>query len=213
MNPIPIGKIPFKRPPIERQADYRLEERGCHLKDERDQADLEEGQRKPLLEHRIERRRQRLHHVVEHMGTAQGEDDPDRSRFGASPRFGARIGVCRNCGHVIDPGAARPSGALKHGPPQRPWLKRRPSLLSLRRPAVNSRKATAADATSHKTVTLGATRKRKSAERRRFGTVRRAYLGARTIVICRPSIDGSASTLAIGAVSALTRWRSLKPMS
>jgi hypothetical protein len=39
------------------------------------------------------------------------------------------------------------------------------------------------------------------------------YFGASTMVIWRPSIKGSASTLAIGAVSALTRCRSLKPIS
>ena len=33
----------------------------------------------------------------------------------------------------------------------------------------------------------------------------RHYLGANTMVICRPSIDGSASTLAMGAVSVFTR--------
>lgn len=41
----------------------------------------------------------------------------------------------------------------------------------------------------------------------------RRYLGASTIVIWRPSMEGSDSTLAIGAVSVRTRCRTRKPIS
>jgi hypothetical protein len=47
----------------------------------------------------------------------------------------------------------------------------------------------------------------------RFVAGWRPYFGASTITIWRPSINGSASTLAIGAVSVFTRWSSRKPMS
>jgi hypothetical protein len=46
-------------------ADDRLEQRGDQLIGERDKPDLAEIEMEAGLEHRIDRRQQRLHHVVQ----------------------------------------------------------------------------------------------------------------------------------------------------
>ncbi len=73
----------IQRPLVQAHPDQRLKERGGELEDEGDEADLEEAQREPLMEDRIERRRERLHHVVEHMRGAERDQDADRRRLGA----------------------------------------------------------------------------------------------------------------------------------
>ena len=75
---MPTGRIPFTGRRSSREADQRLQERGGDLEDEGDDADLEEAQRRLAAEHRIERRRQRLHRVVEHVRGAERGDDADR---------------------------------------------------------------------------------------------------------------------------------------
>ena len=57
------------------EPDQRLQQRGGELEREGDQADLGEIQRERGLEHRIHRRQQRLHHVVEQVAEADGEQD------------------------------------------------------------------------------------------------------------------------------------------
>ena len=71
---------PVHRPPVGRVADEGLQQRGGDLEDERDHADLEEAQAELAAEHRIERRRQRLHDVVEHVRSAERRDHADRGR-------------------------------------------------------------------------------------------------------------------------------------
>ena len=59
------GREPEHRPLVGDEADRRLQERGGHLEDEVQEADLGEGERVVLLKHRIDRRQQRLDGVVE----------------------------------------------------------------------------------------------------------------------------------------------------
>ncbi len=61
------------RAAVGEEADERLQQRGGELKGEGDQPGLEERQRQLIAKHRIERRGERLHHVVEHMRAAGGE--------------------------------------------------------------------------------------------------------------------------------------------
>ena len=58
--------------------DQRLQQRRGDLEHQRDDPGLEEGERKLVAKHRVERRRQRLHHVVEHVRGADGEQDAER---------------------------------------------------------------------------------------------------------------------------------------
>ena len=60
------------------EPDQRLEQRRRELEGEGDEADLREIQREVGLEHRVHRRQQRLHHVVEQMAEADGEQDGER---------------------------------------------------------------------------------------------------------------------------------------
>ena len=52
-----------------------LQERRGHLEDQRDEADLGEREAEFLLEKRIDRRNDRLHHVVEQMRGADHQQD------------------------------------------------------------------------------------------------------------------------------------------
>ena len=63
------------RPPIGVEADQRLQQRRRDLVHERDQTDLAEAQTEVLLEDRIDRRQQRLHHVVQQMAEAEAGED------------------------------------------------------------------------------------------------------------------------------------------
>ena len=64
-------------------ADERLQDRGGHLEDERDETDLGERKTEFGFEQRIDRRNHRLHHVVEQMGDADEQQDRRRSFAGA----------------------------------------------------------------------------------------------------------------------------------
>jgi len=59
------------RPPIGEIADRRLQYRRGDLHRQRDQPDLREAEPIGILQHRIQRRHQRLDHVVEKMREAQ----------------------------------------------------------------------------------------------------------------------------------------------
>ena len=104
-----------QRPAVEGEPDQRLEERGGELEDEGDDADLEETQRQLPCEHRIERRRQRLHRVVEHVRGAERGDDADRGRLGGPPLRGG-VGIDRRCGHDSALSAQRPECARRKRP-------------------------------------------------------------------------------------------------
>ena len=105
------------------KADERLQQRSRDLEREGDQADLAEVQREGGFQDRIERRDERLHHVVEEMAEADGEKDrrrpssppasapegrgssPARLRSVPTPRpplwpqrFSGRIGKARRAG-------------------------------------------------------------------------------------------------------------------
>ena len=54
-------------------ADDRLQQRGGDLEGQREKADLLEIEAIILLEHRIDGRKQRLHHVIEKMAETHGE--------------------------------------------------------------------------------------------------------------------------------------------
>ena len=56
-------------------ADHRLQQRRRQLVDQRDQADVAEVELKRLFEDRVDRRQQRLDHVVEQVADAQGSKD------------------------------------------------------------------------------------------------------------------------------------------
>ena len=62
---------PEHRPPVGEQADPRLQQRGRALEDQVHQPDLGEAQPEVRLEHRIERRQQRLDGVVQHVADAE----------------------------------------------------------------------------------------------------------------------------------------------
>ena len=80
---MPAGRMKFSGRLSSAQTDHRLKERGGELEDEGDEADLEEAQRELLAEHRIKRRRERLHHVVEHVRGAERDQDAERRGLGA----------------------------------------------------------------------------------------------------------------------------------
>ena len=99
------------RPPVQAHPDHRLKERGGELEDERDEPDLEEAQRESLAEHRIERRRERLHHVVEHVRGAERDQDAERRR----PHFATLVAeASAYVGAVVT--ALSPGGALLDAP-------------------------------------------------------------------------------------------------
>ena len=65
---------------VGRESGEGLQNGGCHLKDERDNADLREREVELVLEDRIDRRNDRLYHVVQKMGdTADDEHRIDRA--------------------------------------------------------------------------------------------------------------------------------------
>ena len=72
--------------PVGVDADERLQQRGGELEGERDQADLGEARGRNLLEQRIDRRQQRLHHVVEQVAEAQHQQDRHRGTRGGFDR-------------------------------------------------------------------------------------------------------------------------------
>ena len=62
----------------------RLEQRSGQLKGQRDQSDLREIQTVGILDERIDRRQQRLHHVVEQMREAERHHDRERAGLGTA---------------------------------------------------------------------------------------------------------------------------------
>jgi hypothetical protein len=76
------------------ESDQRLEQRGGELKGQREEADLHEIEPEAGLQHRVHRRKQRLHRVVEEMTEADGGEDGERG-WGAHSRgkvAAARLG-------------------------------------------------------------------------------------------------------------------------
>ncbi len=65
------------RPPVCVEADDRLQQRGGELVGQRDQTDLAEIEVEAALEDRIDRRQQRLHHVVQQVAEAQRRQDAE----------------------------------------------------------------------------------------------------------------------------------------
>ena len=76
------------RPPVRIEADDRLQQGGRQLERERDEPGLEEREAELVAKHRIERRRQRLHHVVEHVRDADRDEDAQRRAFGDAAAHG-----------------------------------------------------------------------------------------------------------------------------
>ena len=80
------------RPAVRVHADDGLQQRGGELKRQRDQADLAEVEAVGVLDDGIDRRQQRLHHVVQQMREAEREDDREgRFRRRAKARLGLRV--------------------------------------------------------------------------------------------------------------------------
>src|SRR6185312_14860610 len=188
----------IQRPLVQAQADNRLEEGSGELEDEGDQSDLEEAQREPVAEHRIKRRRERLHHIGEHVRGAEREEDAGRRRLHPATACRGGVSVDRRSGHGLVPRrrAAFGGPSQKIRPPKRPLCQ-----LCFHMGASPAHCQLADGCFPVQAFT------------RPLPSFRRGYFGASTMVIWRPSIKGSASTLAIGAVSVRTRWRSLKPIS
>ena len=65
-------------------ADERLQERGGELEGEGEQPDLTEAQLVGALEHRVHRRQERLHHVVQQVAEADGREHPDGGLAGGA---------------------------------------------------------------------------------------------------------------------------------
>src|SRR5258705_11115678 len=70
----PRGERVRPRVPIRKEADEGLEQRTGELQHEGDEADLREIELEVLLEYGIDRRNQRLHHVVEQMAEAERDE-------------------------------------------------------------------------------------------------------------------------------------------
>ena len=184
------GQDEIHRPLVQPHPDQRLKEGSGKLENESNEADLEEAQREPLMEDRIKRRRERLHHVVEHMRGAERDQHAKRRCLHPPTASRGGISVCRRSRQGFVPGprvlicAVPKNQAAKSGlmSGMRHLWALRPLIVNSETvfPIVNVQKA-----------------------------VTRVYFGASTMVIWRPSINGSASTLAIGAVSTLTRCKSL----
>ena len=91
------------------EADQRLKQRSGGLKGESDEADLAEIQPKGGFQDRIERRHERLHHIVEEMAETDGEEDREdglvrRHRRHDAMRF---LDVSSLQRHVKSPGKER----------------------------------------------------------------------------------------------------------
>ena len=94
----------IQRPPVQAHPDQRLKERGGELEDESDEPDLKEAQGKSIAEHRIKRRRERLHHVVEHVRGAERDQNPERRSLGAPACRSGALGIGRHSRHGCVPG-------------------------------------------------------------------------------------------------------------
>src|SRR3984957_21344734 len=99
------GQDEIQRPLVEAHSDQRLKERGGELKNESNKADLKEAQRESLPENRVKRRRERLHHVVEHMRGAERDQDANRRRLHppTARRGGISVSLRSRQGSVPEP--------------------------------------------------------------------------------------------------------------
>ena len=77
------GQRERERTAVRIKPHHRLEQRGGDIEGERDDADLGEIEREGILQHRVDRRQQRLDHVVEEMGEADRGKRGDGSRLDA----------------------------------------------------------------------------------------------------------------------------------
>ena len=113
------------RAPVGEEADQRLQQRGGDLESEGDQSGLEKRQRELLAKHRIQRRGERLHHVVEHVRAAGGEQNAvgrgaarrgwPRSKRGR--RAPARAGFRARVKGISRSNAARPTAGAPQNVP------------------------------------------------------------------------------------------------
>ena len=69
------------RPVVGYHTDHRLQQRRGHLHRQRDQPDLRKAEAIGVLQHRIQRRHQRLHRVVQEMREAQRQDNREGGAF------------------------------------------------------------------------------------------------------------------------------------
>ena len=100
--------------------DRRLQHRRGDLHRQRDQPDLREAEAVSVLQHRIERRHQRLDHVVEEMREAERQDDREGGRF--RRRAASRWAVPKRCSSSVLPHAGRLPRRRHHKPATRnPW--------------------------------------------------------------------------------------------
>ena len=130
------------RPAVGDETDERLQQRSGSLEHEGDDSGLKEAQRHLLAKHRIERRRQRLHDVVEHVRGADGHQHAERGGPSAPALRGDAFGIGRCGSHGSSPRAVRRNRARvpkNSRPPKRPrlvrWCDR---LWALRSLIVNS---------------------------------------------------------------------------
>ncbi len=115
----------IQRPLVQAHPDHRLKEGGGELEDEGNEPNLEEAQRESLMEDRIKRRRERLHHVVEHVRGAERDQDSERRGLGAPACRSGALSVCRHSRHGFVPGRRVSIGARaqKIRPPKRPYVR------------------------------------------------------------------------------------------
>ena len=79
------------RPPIGVEADHRLQERCGQLQRQRHQADLREREREGRLEHRIQRRDERLQRVVQQMREARAGKNGEGRRTATEAIRGGHV--------------------------------------------------------------------------------------------------------------------------
>ena len=88
------------RPPIRVVAHERLQQRRRHLVHERDEPNMTEVEAERALEDRIDRRQQRLHHVVQQVAEAERTEHRERSLAVRATRGLRRVGGDRRRGGV-----------------------------------------------------------------------------------------------------------------
>ena len=92
------------RPLVGEHADGRLQQRGGELEREGQEPDLHEIEPVVLLEDRIDRRQQRLHHIVD--AVADADRDDDRKAWSSAAPLKRRSGL------IVDKGGSGTRGAL-----------------------------------------------------------------------------------------------------
>ena len=86
---MPTDKRVRLRPLVGEETDHGLQQRGRHLEREGQEADLAESEPVVGFQDRINRRQQRLHHVVQQMAEADRGEDGERRRGGVLRRAAA----------------------------------------------------------------------------------------------------------------------------